>query len=419
MSNPEALIHQAEKLVAKGKNAWSFFGGSEERFEQAAALYRSAAQAYEVKGNFLDAAVAYVKAAEIQETKLSDDFEAPDSYVHASDDYRRALMEEVKPINDNEKAEAKAKAIDYRKKAIRLTESSSSGSKLRRLSRMYDALGQINEKDIAGPLMQARENLLKSKQLTPEDENRKTALEQELQPTPKEADELQRLLSKTVWSDEEKAHLKWLESEMLPPLNEARAAYKEAANFIRLDTPLNANKLFNQSAEISVFIALLLPHSPEENNSKNSCYEDALNAYAMIIKALQGDAQKNNFFIPDYCFKWCICRLAQLKHDITARDVPKYEQIEMEAHRMQMEARRAQVGASNWPNYQNELGAKLAKEQMKYTLLSKLNKAIEEKSRTMIDDILLNQENRKLMDEWQNKIYTDIQNKWEVPFEFA
>ncbi|KAL6699000.1 soluble NSF attachment protein [Trichoderma pleuroticola] len=414
MSNPEALIQQAEKLVAKGKNAWSFFGGSEERFEQAAALYRSAAQAYEVKGNFLDAAVAYVKAAEIQETKLSDDFEAPDSYVHASDDYRRALMEEVKPINDNEKAEAKAKAIDYRKKAIRLTESSSSGSKLRRLSRMYDALGQINEKDIAGPLMRARENLLNSKQLTLKDEDRKKVLELEPQPTPNEADELQLLQSKAVWSDEEKAHLKWLESEMLPPLNEARAAYKEAANFIRLDSPLNANKLFNQSAEISVFIALL-PHLPKDN-SKNSYYEDALNVYAIIIKALQGDAQRNNFFIPAYCFKWCLCRLAQCDPTATARDVPKYQQIEMEAHRMQMEAQ-------SMPYQEEDLRKRIVSEQRKYTLVFELNEAIKKtkETRKLIDEILLKKEYEDLVlkDKWQNKIYTDIQNRFELEFEFA
>lgn len=37
--------------MAKGKSGWSFFGVSEERFENAATCYRSAAQAYEKKGN--------------------------------------------------------------------------------------------------------------------------------------------------------------------------------------------------------------------------------------------------------------------------------------------------------------------------------------------------------------------------------
>jgi hypothetical protein len=187
----------------------------------------------------LDAAATYIKAAEIQEKNLSDGFEAPDNYVHASDAYRRALMEEVKrPINDNEKAEVKAKAINCRKKAIKLTESSSSSSKLRRLSRMYDAIGQITETDIAGPLVEARQNLLNSKTLTAADEERMKHLAKELQPTPNEADELQWLQSKTTFSDEEKAHLKWLESQILPALDEARIAYKEAANFLRLDAPL-------------------------------------------------------------------------------------------------------------------------------------------------------------------------------------
>ncbi|KAL6826816.1 soluble NSF attachment protein [Trichoderma sp. SZMC 28015] len=409
MNNPEALIQQAEKLTAKGKSGWSFFGGSEEKYEQAATCYRQAAQAYEVNGNFLDAAATYIKAADIQANHLSDDFEAPDSYVHASDAYRRALLEEVKPLNDNEKAEAKAKAINCRKKAITLTEKSTSGSKLRRLSRMYDAIGQITEKDIAGPLVQARKDLLSSKTLSPGEKERMDALAKELQPTPNEADELQWLQSKTAFSDEEKAHLKWLESQILPALEEARIAYKEAANFIRLEAPLNANKLYEQYAELSVFIATLLPHSTEKNNSKNSHYEDALNAYATILKALQSDPKKNRFGIPTYCFKWCICRLAQCDAEATTIDVEKYERIEIDMHRQ------SEV-------HPDTLNYSIENTQRKYAMVFNLNEAIRQKDRVAIDGILL--ANKALVDDWQNKIYTDIKNKWEVEvetdeFEFA
>ncbi|KAJ4859153.1 soluble NSF attachment protein, SNAP domain-containing protein [Trichoderma breve] len=401
MNNPEALIQQAEKLVAKGKSGWSFFGGSEERYEQAATCYRQAAEAYELRSNFLDAAATYVKAAEIQEKNLSDGFEAPDSYVHASDAYRRAVMEEAKPINENEKAEAKAKAINCRKKAIKLTESSSSGSKLRRLSRMYDAIGQINEKDIAGPLVQARRNLLSSKTLTAADEERMKNLAMELQPTPNEADELQWLQSKTAFSDEEKAHLKWLESQILPALDEARIAYKEAANFLRLDAPLSASKLFEQYADLSVFIATLLPHSTEKNanstqKDKNSYYEDALNAYATILKALQGDPKKNRFSIPTYCFKWCVCRLAQCDHVATTRDIPTYQGIEMDTYRQ------SEMHPDTLKSYIQSM-------QSKYTLLFDLNEAIKQKDREMIDEIL----QANVVDDWQKNVFTDIQNKYE------
>ncbi|KAL6801791.1 soluble NSF attachment protein [Trichoderma sp. SZMC 28012] len=408
MNNPEALIQQAEKLAAKGKSGWSFFGGSEERYEQAATCYRQAAQAYEMNGHFLDAAATYIKAADIQANHLSDDFEAPDSYVHASDAYRRALLEEVKPLSDNEKAEAKAKAINCRKKAITLTEKSTSSSKLRRLSRMYDAIGQINEKDIAGPLVQARRNLLNSKTLTTADEERMKKLAEELQPTPNEADELQWLQSKTAFSDEEKAHLQWLESQILPALDEARIAYKEAANFLRLDAPLSASKLFDQYADLSVSIATLLPHSTEENanstqknanpnkKDKNSYYEDALNAYATILKAMQGDPKKNRFSIPTYCYKWCVCRLAQCDHVATTRDVPMYREIEMDTYRQ------SEMPRGTLDTYiQNALP--------KYTLLFDLNEAIRKGSREMIDEILLN----ALVDEWQKNVFDDIRNKYE------
>ncbi|PKK52125.1 hypothetical protein CI102_3683, partial [Trichoderma harzianum] len=383
----------AEKLVAKGKSGWSFFGGSEEKYEQAAECYRNAAQAYEMNGSFLDAAATYIKAAEIQEKNLSDGFEAPDNYVHASDAYRRALMEEVKrPINDNEKAEVKAKAINCRKKAIKLTESSSSSSKLRRLSRMYDAIGQITETDIAGPLVEARQNLLNSKTLTAADEERMKHLAKELQPTPNEADELQWLQSKTTFSDEEKAHLKWLESQILPALDEARIAYKEAANFLRLDAPLclmraslrNANALLNKYADISF-----------------NYYEDALNAYATILKVLQGDP-KHRFNIPPYCLKWCVCRLAQCDAEATRRDIPKYQAIEMDTYRQPQMSLRDQE-------------QKIEIESKKYTLLLNLNEAISNESRAAIDELL--QVNS--VDIWQRNVFTDIQNKWEVEFEFA
>ncbi|KAL7963668.1 hypothetical protein V8C34DRAFT_266239 [Trichoderma compactum] len=381
MENPEALIQQAEKLVAKGKSGWSFFGASEERFEQAATCYRSAAQAYEMKGSFLDAAAAYVKAAEIQEKNLSDDFEAPDSYVHASDAYRRALLEEVKPINDNEKAEAKAKAINYRKKAIKLTESGSSGSKLRRLSRMYDAIGQINEKDIAGPLVQARKNLLSSKKLTPSEEKRMNALAAEPQPTPNEADELQWLQSKTAFSAEEKAHLEWLESEMLPPLGEARIAYKEAANFIRLDSPLSANKIYEQYADLGVFIATLLPHPTEKGNAKYNYYQEAIEAYQIIIRSMQGDP-KYIYSLSPYCFKACICRVAQCDEVDTPREIEKYQAMDT--------------------TY-----------AYKYDVLFKLFQAVKQKDPGGFDVLV---EGDKSLNDWHKMVLDDVKNSIEDEF---
>ncbi|KAK4067924.1 hypothetical protein Trihar35433_6484 [Trichoderma harzianum] len=394
MDNPEALIQQAEKLTAKGKSGWSFFGGSEEKYEQAATCYRQAAQAYEIKGHsygdftaavwrivvvdfsiVLDAAATYIKAADIQANHLSDDFEAPDSYVHASDAYRRALMEEVKPLNDNEKAEAKAKAINCRKKAITLTEKSTSSSKLRRLSRMYDAIGQINENDIAGPLVQARIDLLNSKKLKPEDKKRMNALAAEQQPTPQEADELQWLQSKTAFNEQEKAHLKWLESEMLPPLQEARIAYKEAANFLRLDAPINANKLLTQYADLGAFLATLLPHPTEKGNAKYNYYQEAIDAYQSIIKFMQSDP-KHRFNLSTYYFKLCICILAQCDFVGAPFTIETYQQMD-------------------------------TMYQQKYNLLFNLLQAIANKDPDGFDALV---EGDQSLDKWQVTILDDVKN---------
>ncbi|KAL5088317.1 hypothetical protein Trisim1_012467 [Trichoderma cf. simile WF8] len=387
MDNPEALIQQAEKLAAKGKSGWSFFGGSEERYEQAATCYRQAAQAYEIKGHFLDAAATYIKAADIQANHLSDDFEAPDNYVHASDAYRRALMEEAKPLNDNEKAEAKAKAINCRKKAITLTEKSTSSSKLRRLSRMYDAIGQINEKDIAGPFVQARQDLLNSKKMNPGEKERMDALAAELQPTPQEADELQWLQSKTAFSDEEQAHLKWLESQILPAMQEARVAYKEAANFLRLDAPINANTLLAKYADLGAFLATLLPHPTEKGNAKYNYYQEAIEAYQAIIRFMQGDPTKNRFGLPTYYFKVCVCRLAQGED----KDVGIPQDFEMYRRMDTM--------------YQN-----------RYDLLFNLLQAIVNKDPNGFDALVTKDHS---LDEWGRMVLEDAKNSIVEEFEFA
>jgi hypothetical protein len=58
---------------------------------------------------------------------------------------------------------------------------------------------------------------------------------------------------------------------------------------------------------------------------------------------------------------------------------------------------------------------KIEIESKKYTLLLNLNEAISNESRAAIDELL--QVNS--VDIWQRNVFTDIQNKWEVEFEFA
>ncbi|KAL6891499.1 vesicle fusion protein [Trichoderma longibrachiatum] len=141
MEDPQALIQQAEKLVSKGSGGWSLFGGSDEKFWDAARLFKEAAQAYERQGQNIQAGKTHERAAEVREKNLKELTDAADSYVEASDAYRR----------DDPEA-----AIRCRERAFALIQQSTSESKQTRMSRVKEILGQIYEHDLKD-LKRARE----------------------------------------------------------------------------------------------------------------------------------------------------------------------------------------------------------------------------------------------------------------------
>ncbi|PON25949.1 hypothetical protein TGAM01_v205386 [Trichoderma gamsii] len=141
MEDPQALIQQAEKLVSKGSGGWSFLGGSDDKFWDAARLFKEAAQAYERQGQNIEAGKTYERAAAVREKNLKELGDAADSYVEASDAYRR----------DDPEA-----AIRCRERAFALIQQSTSESKQTRLSRVKEILGQIYEHDLKD-LKRARE----------------------------------------------------------------------------------------------------------------------------------------------------------------------------------------------------------------------------------------------------------------------
>lgn len=141
MEDPQALIQQAEKLVSKGSSGWSFLGGSDDKFWDAARLFKEAAQAYERQGQNIEAGKTYERAAAVREKSLKELGDAADSYVEASDAYRR----------DDPEA-----AIRCRERAFALIQQSTSESKQTRLSRVKEILGQIYEHDLKD-LKRARE----------------------------------------------------------------------------------------------------------------------------------------------------------------------------------------------------------------------------------------------------------------------
>ncbi|RFU80970.1 vesicular-fusion sec17 [Trichoderma arundinaceum] len=141
MDDPQALIQQAEKLVSKGSGGWSLFGGSDEKFWDAARLFKEAAQAYERQGENIQAGKTHERAAEVREKNLKELTDAADSYVEASDAYRK----------DDPGA-----AIRCRERAFALIQQSTSESKQTRMSRIKEILGQIYEHDLKD-LKRARE----------------------------------------------------------------------------------------------------------------------------------------------------------------------------------------------------------------------------------------------------------------------
>ncbi|KAM0516714.1 hypothetical protein ACHAPE_005348 [Trichoderma viride] len=141
MEDPQALIQQAEKLASKGSGGWSFLGGSDDKFWDAARLFKEAAQAYERQGQNIEAGKTYERAAAVREKSLKELGDAADSYVEASDAYRR----------DDPEA-----AIRCRERAFALIQQSTSESKQTRLSRVKEILGQIYEHDLKD-LKKARE----------------------------------------------------------------------------------------------------------------------------------------------------------------------------------------------------------------------------------------------------------------------
>ncbi|KAL6910369.1 soluble NSF attachment protein [Trichoderma evansii] len=142
MEDPQALLQQAEKLVSKGSGGWSFLGGSDDKFWDAARLFKEAAQAYERQGQNIEAGKTYERAAAVREKNLKELGDAADSYVEASDAYRR----------DDPEA-----AIRCRERAFALIQQSTSESKQTRLSRVKEILGQIYEHDLKD-LKRARES---------------------------------------------------------------------------------------------------------------------------------------------------------------------------------------------------------------------------------------------------------------------
>ncbi|KAL7937457.1 soluble NSF attachment protein [Trichoderma chlorosporum] len=288
MEDPQALIQQAEKLVSKGSGGWSLFGGSDEKFWDAARLFKEAAQAYQLQGQNIQAGKTHERAAEIREKNLKELTDAADSYVNASDAYRK---------HDDDAA------IRCRESAFALIQRSTSENKANRLSRIKEMLGQIYELD-------------------------------------------------------------------KKDLEKARQAYKEAADRIRVERELNSNKLLTQYADLSARVGQ---------------YTAAIEAYDSIINSMLGNGNMK-WSLSTYCFKACICHLADGDMVGTRRALESYQQKD------------------------NEFSS-----QYKYKLIADLCDAIDEQSQEKFTEHLMQFDRTSRLDPWMTEIFLKVKNSIEAP----
>ncbi|UNI20084.1 vesicular-fusion protein S17 [Purpureocillium takamizusanense] len=87
--DPRALLQKAEKALQGAGGGFSFFGGREEKFQNAAELFVQAANAFKMQKQNVEAGKAFEQAAQIQTNKLNEPDDAANTLVDAFKAYRK------------------------------------------------------------------------------------------------------------------------------------------------------------------------------------------------------------------------------------------------------------------------------------------------------------------------------------------
>ncbi|RMZ90313.1 hypothetical protein DV736_g2460, partial [Chaetothyriales sp. CBS 134916] len=87
--DPRVLLQQADKAARGATGGISFFGGRQEKWENAADLYTQAANAFRVQKQNIDAGQAFEKAAEIQQSQLKEPDDMANTLSEAFKVYRK------------------------------------------------------------------------------------------------------------------------------------------------------------------------------------------------------------------------------------------------------------------------------------------------------------------------------------------
>ncbi|KAI0013285.1 TPR-like protein [Xylariaceae sp. FL0662B] len=93
--DPRALLQKADKTLAAASGGFSFFGGREDKYMNAADLYVEAANAFRMQKMNREAGQAFEKAAEVQRNQLKEPDDAANTLVDAFKVYRKDNPEDA------------------------------------------------------------------------------------------------------------------------------------------------------------------------------------------------------------------------------------------------------------------------------------------------------------------------------------
>ncbi|KAI1388857.1 TPR-like protein [Hypoxylon trugodes] len=93
--DPRALLQKADKALAGASGGFSFFGGREEKYMNAADLYIEAANSFRIQKMNREAGQAFEKAAAVQSKQLNEPDDAANTLVDAFKVYRKENPEDA------------------------------------------------------------------------------------------------------------------------------------------------------------------------------------------------------------------------------------------------------------------------------------------------------------------------------------
>ncbi|KAI2784096.1 TPR-like protein [Daldinia loculata] len=93
--DPRALLQKADKALSGASGGFSFFGGREEKYQNAADLYVEAANAFRIQKMNREAGQAFEKAAAVQSKHLNEPDDAANTLVDAFKVYRKENPEDA------------------------------------------------------------------------------------------------------------------------------------------------------------------------------------------------------------------------------------------------------------------------------------------------------------------------------------